>query len=211
MLDFPDDLISLLFQVIPGFLTAWVLYGLTAYRRPGPFERIVQALIFTVLVQLLTNLSGWMLIGIGQYAFTIGDWTENFSRGWSFVTALLLGVALAYAANTGAVHDWFWRRGITNGNSLPSVWYWSFAKEKRWVILHLKNDTRRLFGWPRDWPDHPDSDYFALSDVEWLLSDGGREPLEGVDRLLVPVEIVAMVELLKDESEVSTADVQLKG
>ena len=48
-----DDLIRLFYDLLPGFLAAWVYYGLTAHPKPSPFERVIQALIFTVIVRAL--------------------------------------------------------------------------------------------------------------------------------------------------------------
>ena len=36
------DVLALLTQLMPGFLTAWVVYGLTTYTKPPQFERVVQ-------------------------------------------------------------------------------------------------------------------------------------------------------------------------
>ncbi len=45
------EIISVIQSLLPGFLTAWVFYGLTAHRHKDAFERVVQALIFTTIIQ----------------------------------------------------------------------------------------------------------------------------------------------------------------
>jgi hypothetical protein len=45
------DILNLIYKLLPGFLSAWVFYGLTAHPKASPFERVVQALIFTVMIQ----------------------------------------------------------------------------------------------------------------------------------------------------------------
>jgi hypothetical protein len=40
------DVVSLLFQLVPGFIAAWILYGFSSYPKPSQFERLVQALVF---------------------------------------------------------------------------------------------------------------------------------------------------------------------
>ena len=36
----PDsDIVKAIFQMLPGFISAWLFYGLTAHARPTPFER----------------------------------------------------------------------------------------------------------------------------------------------------------------------------
>lgn len=44
------DVLTLLTQLMPGFLTAWVVYGLTTYTKPPQFERVIQAVIYSFLV-----------------------------------------------------------------------------------------------------------------------------------------------------------------
>ncbi len=41
------ELVGIISYLLPGFLAAWIFYGLTAHPKPQPFERVVQALIFT--------------------------------------------------------------------------------------------------------------------------------------------------------------------
>ena len=45
------ETLSLLFFLLPGFVAAWVFYGLTAHPRKDTLERVIQALIFTVIVR----------------------------------------------------------------------------------------------------------------------------------------------------------------
>ena len=43
------DIVGVLTFLLPGFVAASILYSLTSYPKPSPFDRIVQALIFTVI------------------------------------------------------------------------------------------------------------------------------------------------------------------
>lgn len=47
----PKAMISILSDLLPGFIAAAVIYSLTPTPRPSPFERIVQALVLTIIVQ----------------------------------------------------------------------------------------------------------------------------------------------------------------
>ena len=44
----------LLFPLSGGFFAAWVFYGLTPFSKPSGYERTVQALIFTIIVEVLS-------------------------------------------------------------------------------------------------------------------------------------------------------------
>lgn len=195
-MDISGDVIVLVFKLLPGFVAAWIFYGLTAYRRESAFERVVQALVFTGILQALNIGVGWLSLRCG------GKWTDNYALVSSMVLAVLLGVLVAFAANRNAIHNILWKMRITNGSSYPSEWYKVFASEKRWVVLHLKGE-RRLFGWPTDWPDHPDSGHFVIADPEWLLDSGERAPLFQVFRIIVPVTEVEMVELVQQPNEIN--------
>jgi len=46
-----QQVIALLQYLLPGFLAAWIFYGLTSYAKPSNFERVIQALIFTLFIQ----------------------------------------------------------------------------------------------------------------------------------------------------------------
>ena len=76
-------------------------------------------------------------------------------------------------------------------------------------VLHLA-EGRRLYGWPEEWPDHPDSGHFLIDQPEWLLDDGRRAPLYNVEKTLVPASDVEMVEFLKTEEEIGAEPQQVE-
>ena len=49
-----SELVNVLIFLLPGFLTAAIFHSLTPYRKPEAFERIVSALVFTILIQFTT-------------------------------------------------------------------------------------------------------------------------------------------------------------
>ena len=70
-MDLPSsEIVKVIYALLPGFLTAWVFYGLTAHPRQGTFERVVQALIFTGIVQAI------VLVIQGRCCF----WDATFYR-----------------------------------------------------------------------------------------------------------------------------------
>lgn len=195
-----DGFIEILFKLLPGFFTAWVFYGLTAYKIGSPFERVVQALVFTALVQGLVIAVRYFSLLIGQVV-SLGPWTDDGAFVASIAIALLLGLGLAYAGNNSTVHHRLWKWQIANGNSYPSNWYKAFREEKRWIVLHLK-DGRRLFGWPSDWPDHEGEGEFVMQEVDWLLDTGEPAPSHRVEMIVIPARDVAMVEFVRYNEEI---------
>lgn len=69
-MDVSKDILALLTQLMPGFLTAWVVYGLTTYTKPSQFERIVQALIYSFMVSALVAVAEPLLLLAGPICAT---------------------------------------------------------------------------------------------------------------------------------------------
>ena len=44
-----SEIVGVLSFLLPGFVAAAIFYSLTSYPKPSPFDRVVQALIFTVI------------------------------------------------------------------------------------------------------------------------------------------------------------------
>lgn len=105
MVDVSGDVIRLIYQLLPGFLAAWIFYGLTAHLRMSPFERTVQALIFTAIVRACVLVISGIFLGIGTITrMSVGPWTENIDYLWSVIIAFILGHVLAYVANNNLYH-----------------------------------------------------------------------------------------------------------
>ena len=182
-----NDVIHVLRFLLPGFIAAAVFYSLTSHPKPDAFNRVILALIFTVIGQAITEillavcpqLMGWEL------ALTV-------------LAAIVLGLGAALASNSDFAHGILRRLKITKETSYPSEWYSSFSRHSNcYVVLHLKGQ-RRLYGWPEEWPSHPDHGHFRISEAEWL-QDAAGEPIAttGVSATLIPVGEVEMVEFLQ--------------
>lgn len=188
------DIIALLKYLLPGFLTAWLFYGFTSYPKPSEFERVVQALIFTLIVQAGVYCIKSLLVWIGTF-FSVGPWTDHSDLLASIGCAAMLGFALAYFANTDKFHRFFRRIGITKETSYPSEWFGVFSNQVTYVVLHL-TDERRIYGWPIEWPSEPGKGHFSLTQVSWLTEEK-EIPLLTVEAVLVRAEDVKRVEFMK--------------
>jgi hypothetical protein len=196
-MEIPDQaVINVLTYLLPGFITAALVYSLTPSPRPIPFERVVQALIFTMLVQVGVIAVRFVLLWLGPQVGIWGEWTDNVRLVWSVVLAGGLGLLLAWTANKDKIHAALRWAGITCQTSFSSEWYGVFSKSKRYVVLHLTGQ-RRLYGWPEEWPSTPGKGHFVMMQAEWLLKEGARLELTGVNRILIRAEDVEMVELIE--------------
>lgn len=191
---FAQDLISLLQYLIPGLVAAWIFYSFTSYNKPSQFERVIQALIFTLIIQTATNGIIAATTTIGEH-WSLGAWTNTKETSVSLVLAVIIGILAAYIVNSDKLHKFLRKHGITKETSYPSEWYGTFHKNITFIVLHLK-DERRLYGWPVEWPSDPTKGHFLIADPSWQLDDGSESRVVGAAHLLLDVCDVKWVEFL---------------
>ncbi|MCY4429104.1 MAG: DUF6338 family protein [Rhodospirillales bacterium] len=173
-----SETVKLLAFLLPGFVAAAVFYSLTSHPKPSQFERVVQALVFTALVQGVT-----LLI------------LDNGNLGVALLVAVGVGLLFALVSN----HDWLhWalrQIRFTRENSHPSEWCSAFSRNRGYVVLLLA-DGRRLYGWPAEWPNRSDEGHFCILEPEWLLEDGSVQA-GGTDAILIPATDVKIVDFME--------------
>ncbi|WP_122664492.1 DUF6338 family protein [Pseudomonas viridiflava] len=196
--DLVKEVIPLLQYLIPGFLTAWIFYSLTAFKRPDTFGQIVQALIFTFVIHGAVLVVKAGLQWAGAHWFSVGVWDIKAEASWSFVISVCLGLLSCYWATNDKLHSLLRDKDITKQTSYPSEWYSTFARHDRFVVLHLV-DERRLYGWPTEWPSEPTNGQFVIEGPSWL--DGEEEKPLGADFVVIDSSRVQWVEFTSDQSE----------
>ncbi|MBC8212130.1 MAG: hypothetical protein H8E21_13800 [Gammaproteobacteria bacterium] len=190
-----NDLIVILQFLLPGFVAAWIFYSLTSYSKPSQFERVIQALIFTLFIQALVSIVEFVLLKIGNH-WSIGQWSESSPVIASIIIAIIFGIAFSNFANNDKIHKLLRNKGITRETSFPSEWFGSFLNNVTFVVLHFK-DERRLYGWPIEWPSESSSGHFVIADPSWLDEQGQELRITGVNNILVNVQDVKWVEFLE--------------
>ncbi len=193
------DVLTLLTQLMPGFLTAWVVYGLTTYTKPAQFERVVQALIYSFIVSAIVALleKGFLLAG---RIVLLGTWDKSAELITSTAVAIVLGVVLSYFMTNDSFFGLARRLRLTTRTPFPSEWYGAFATKPRYLVLHLEG-SRRIAGYPIEWPTEPNAGHFRLTDAAWINDDNSETPLDTDESILIAAKQVEMVELLKNEEE----------
>ena len=178
---------------VGGVIAAEIFHSLTSRPQLGAFDRIVPALIFTLIGQVITDC----------IVFVLGDADKGVfgTRGWepllSIVVAIALGLCAAGIANTDVLHRFLRSLRLTRETSYPSEWYSTFARHGQvsYIVLHLSGE-RRLYGYAEEWPSDPKDGHFRIAEAEWLDVGNERVPLAGVAAILVPAMEVAMIEFL---------------
>ncbi|MCF5067151.1 hypothetical protein GIW70_02930 [Pseudomonas syringae] len=190
--DLVKDLIPLLQYLIPGFLSAWIFYSLTAFKRPDTFGQIVQALIFTLVIHGTVLGIGGICLWVGKRGISVGLWDIKAEAFWAFCIATMLGLMSCRLATNDRLHRWLRSRNVTTQTSYPSEWFNAFAQFDRLITLHL-DDERRLFGWPAEWPAESSSGQFLMHNPIWLKDDGTLLS-SGAEYLLIDSAKVKWVE-----------------
>lgn len=193
------DIVLLLQYLLPGFLVAWVFHGLTTHPKSSQFERIIQALIFTLGVRALVFGERVGLEFIGRW-ISFGPWDSDADLACSLLSALLLGFALAYLVNTDGFHKQLRRLGISKRSAHSSEWCGVLSERMAYVVLNLK-DGLRLYGWPTVWPSDPDKGHFFITHASWIGDDGKDIPLSSVEGLCINASDVKWIEFLNKPKE----------
>ena len=186
-----SEVMPVLQYLLPGFFSAGVFYSLTAYPKPSPFERVIQALIFTFIIRGVAEiLEKCLSIQSSNFIFFI-------------VLAFAVGILFSWFANNDLFHRFLRYLKITKETSYPSQWYSTFSDNITYVVLHLK-DQRRIYGWPKEWPSDPRGNHFLLQNACWLVEKNGKSeevPLDNLEGILIDSANVEMVEFIKKTEE----------
>lgn len=199
-----EKVLTLVYELLPGFLAAWIFHGLTSHPKASEFERIVQAFVFTGIVKCLVMVLKSWLFKIGRWWPFCGQWlTEqdgfNADVIASFSTAVALGLVVSVAANKDVVHSWLRARGWTLRTSKPSELVNALDKGKGYITLNMKNGDL-INGWKNEFPD--DEDGYYVVDEPQLMKDG-KETIDRrhIERMIVPAKEVLYVQVQRQVSK----------
>lgn len=194
MEDLATKIIPLVQMLIPGFVTTMIFYWLADVKKPGQFERTVQALIGTGLITIVVSGIEKLLKYLGTFEhLNWGIWTANVEVSWGVLLAILLGLGLAYASNHDYLYNLARKSKLTSRSSYPE-WVYAFRKrEQKYVVLTLL-DGRRLYGYPLVWPTDPKDGYFFITQPCWATEDDEWVVPTGVESYLISNSDVYLVE-----------------
>ena len=162
-----SEVINVLAFLVPGFVAAAIYYSLTSHPKPGAFERLIQALIFTAVIQAAVAL---LPDSLPSPEIDIGA-DVPWDPAWPVAIAVILALFVVVVVNYDLAHSLFrWLR-ITRETSYASEWYSAFNRHRGLpVVLHLAG-KRRLYGWAEEWPSHPGEGHFRIVEGEWFDSE----------------------------------------
>ena len=130
-----SEAVAILSFLLPGLVAVAVFHMFTSHPKPSEFERIVQALIFTILVQAISELALW----IGRLLGHVIQWQDESEIMVSVGLALILGLIAVYLSDTDMLHRFLRFLRLTKATSYPSEWYSALHHDPDcYVVLHLQ-------------------------------------------------------------------------
>lgn len=196
-LDKLSALIPILLFLLPGLVTTGVVNALVVRKPKDAFDKIIEALIFTMLNIALFVAVRWLLELIPKIQFA----RDNFYTvgNISLITGCSITVALVTAAEMN--NEWLlqklrnWR--ITRKTAKPSTWIETLAQSQRFVVVHL-TDGRRVYGWPTFYSDTAEERAIYLESASWLGDDNEvlNDPLISI--LLDKDSGISFIEFVED-------------
>jgi hypothetical protein len=190
------DVIAMLEYLVPGFIAAAIFYATTAHAKPSQFERLIQALILTVVVRAALVVEQAVALSVGRI-FSFGAWTVDTTLVASVITAFAIGFIVSVATNRDVVHTWLRRFGATIRTSHPSEWFAVFSQRHRFVTLTLK-DGSQLSGWPSLWPRDPEKGHFYITKGVWKRKRGAASTRRA-EGILINATDVTQIEFMARE------------
>jgi hypothetical protein len=191
MPEISTEVVALLQYLAPGFLVTWVYFGLTPHDKPSQFERTVQALIYTALIQPLVALENMVAMRVGEW-HAVGPWTASSQMLAGALTALAAGLIVATITNHDFVHGALRKRNVTTRTSHPGEWFTIFSDYSQFVVLHLRDDTT-VYGWPAIWPSSAEKGHFLVTEAVRTPPDA-EDDLSHSYALVINVADVVFVE-----------------
>lgn len=196
--------IQILIFLIPGFISAKILNSLIVTKEKKEFEKIVEALIFSMIIYTIYSfISGKSPISLNQIEESI---TYSFDS-MSFLWLGLFSISIPMVCGFFVTNDWhmkFARKILITRNTARSyVWFDVFYDMKKSIIINFENG-RRIYGWPKYYSNNPDKPYIFLCQPAWIEYDKEKRENKFIDLniegiLITPEQKIDSIEFLKDK------------
>ncbi|WP_138763726.1 MULTISPECIES: DUF6338 family protein [Pseudomonas] len=191
------ELLPTLQLLLPGFLATIIFYWFADVPKPSQFERILQALVCTPIINLLVGAIGWTLIFTGQFV-SVGVWKESNIIYYSICTSLVFGTLLAFACNKDIFFSLARKLKITSKASHSSHIH-VFRKYGEVAAVLQLNDGRRIMGYIAAHPSTDPGSFYLLDEPHWL-NGSDIFKCEGTASFMINADKVNWVEFTQGES-----------
>ena len=191
------NIIDLLTQLLPGFISVFIFYSLTPHANDSVSTQVIIALIFTVISTALSK---------GLLAIIHFKISEQLI---TYIIAIALGLVFSILVNHDIIHKCLRKWKITFEISHPSEWYGIFTetveKNSAIVVLHL-NTGQRICGGAYYWPTNPLTGHFVLESAKWLVDDDEKHDIILHSKyIMIKSTDVVMVEFFNSKGDEQNA------
>jgi hypothetical protein len=163
------EVIPVLQQLMPGFLAMIVFYWFAEIPKPAYFEKILQALISTAIIQIFVSGTESLCYFIGNF-IDFGPWSEA-STSWTAIGyAFLMGAVLAYLCNNDIAFSLARKLSLTTRASQGDAIHIYKQMAAHAVIIHF-SDGRRMMGYIDAFPNDRQTGVYLISSPHWIEDD----------------------------------------
>lgn len=188
------EIVIALLLLLPGFLASRVFSSLIARRPPAQVERLIEALIFELVVVATYSIlaSSWdslrpqelaVLANTESAKQLVADPLRTVSKNAIPFTALVvISIVVGFIGAVSYNFDFPWNLlrtlRLTKQSSRATVWESVFHSYTNYVIVHLTDGTR-IIGWPRHFSDNSQEGELFLMNAAYLADTG--DPADDID------------------------------
>ena len=190
------EALSILLVLLPGFLCARIVQGLSVRPTQTEMDKVVEALLYSFVIYVI-------------YSVTIGSIEQASNGKHPLILAaysILLGLLVA-AALTNDWHGRVLRRlGVTNRTSNTSIWNDVFQNLSGYVLVELAGG-RLVSGWVLYYSDRDDTPSLFLEDAAWIDADTEEQKsINGLGILIGRESGIRTISFLNAETKNPTPD-----
>src|SRR5690606_7598262 len=193
-----QEILPLIQTLIPGFLMTMSFYWFAEVPKPSQFERTLQALVGTAVIQALLYALEHGSYLIGHY-ISFGVWSSTASNVAAMLVGVAAGLYLAYCCNNDLIYSFARKLKLTTKASTEDSIH-VYQKYGRSVIVRRVADERRLMGYFGTFPNNKEGGMFLIEQPSWVHS-GNVVPCTGAHAMLVHSSDVRWVEFLEDAAD----------
>lgn len=163
------EVIPVLEQLMPGFLAMIVFYWFAETPKPAYFEKILQALITTAVIQVLVAGTERLCYLIGDF-YSFGQWSDASTSWTPIVFAVVIGLVLAYVCNNDIAFSLARKLSLTTRASQGDAIHIYKQMAAHAVIIHF-SDGRRMMGYIDAFPNDRQTGVYLISSPHWIEDD----------------------------------------
>lgn len=192
--------------LLPGFASAYVVQMLAVRRKQSELDKIVEALLFSLLFYLVTlplfgntlPLSWRVLDPTHPDVYQIAFHWEHLATLAGL--ALVFGIGFASNINYDLLARLLFKMGIEIRGSRINLWNDAFQELEGFVQVGLSGG-RRVIGWVREYSDEENVCELFLENASWVDQDDRQQLIEGPGILLTKESGIEYVTFLYEDKE----------